>query len=264
MKKISLIIMSFMCLFLTGCGSKNLDLNMVSEKLDTLTTNEFDLLTAVENIEMNENYFGEELINIYDFDLEELGINSELIENMSFKVDSNNVPAYIIVKPVDGKTEELKTQIDTYLNQFEELNKLETEYAKHLIYIFSDKNEEILKEIKNSKARIFGMLMDVTKDDVEVLTGINPEDLDEFLIKNSVMTQASGYYIVKPKEGKKDTVKEAMDNYMTTIEENWKTYLPDQYELVKNRLEEEYGEYLIYVISNDNELVYNTIKDCEA
>ena len=263
MKKFSLLIMSLMCLVLTGCGSKSLDLNKVSENLDSLTSGEFDLLTAVENIEMNPEYFNEELTVVYDFDLEELEIDSELVEDMAFRVDSNNNPAYIIVKPVDGKKDELKSQINSYLNQFEDLNKLETEYAGHLIYSFSDKNDEILKTIKNSKARIFGMLMEVTKDDVEVLTGVNPEDLEEFLIKNSVMTQASSYYILKPKSGKKEAVKEVMNNYMTTVEENWKTYLPDQYELVKNRLEEEYGEYLIYIIASDNELVYNTIKECE-
>ena len=37
---------------------------------------------------------------------------------------------------------------------------------------------------------------------------------------------------------------------MTNLEEQWSTYLPDQYELVKNRLEEKYGDYLIYIISN--------------
>lgn len=263
MKRISLIIMSFVCLFLTGCGSKNLNLNEVSEKLDSLTTNEFDLLSAVENIEMNPEYFDEELVNVYDFDLEKMGINAELIENMAFRLDSNNNPAYIILKPMEGKKEELKKEINTYLNQFADLNKLETEYAKHLIYIFSDKNDEILKTIKNSKTRVFGMIMEVTKADIEVLTGIKPTDLDEFLIKNSVMTQASSYYILKPAEGKKENVKETMNKYMDTLEENWKTYLPDQYELVKNRLEEEYGDYLIYIISSDNELVYKTIKDCK-
>jgi len=263
MKKISIIVMTIMCVFLTGCGNKNLDLNMVSEKLDGLTNGEFDLLTAVENIEMNTEYFDTELINVYDFDLEELGINYELIENMAFKLDSTEKPAYIILKPMEGKKDELKKQIDAYLSKFTDLNKLETEYASYLIYIFSDKSNQILKTIKNSKSRVFGMLMEVNEADVEVLTGINPENLDEFLIKNSVMTQASSYYILKPKEGKKEVVKEDMDKYMDNLEENWKTYLPDQYELVKNRLEEEYGDYLIYIISSDNELVYKSIKECK-
>ena len=96
--------------------------------------------------------------------------------------------------------------------------------------------------------------------DLEALTGVNPDDLDEFLVKNSVMTQSSSYYILKPKAGKEDKVEEAMEDYMDRLEDQWETYLPDQYELVENRLEEEYGKYLIYIISSDNELVFKTIK----
>lgn len=259
MKKMKLLVVMFFCLVLTGCGSPVLDLSKVSENLNKLTTNSFDLLTAVENIEMDSSFFGE-LINVYDYDLEDMGINKELVENMAFRVDTNNQPAYIIMKPVEGKKKELKKQISAYLDKFSKLDKLESEYEGYLIYLFSAKNKEVLKTIKKSKEKVFGMLMNVENSDLEALTGVNPDDLDEFLVKNSVMTQASSYYILKPKAGKEDKVEDAMDNYMDNLEEQWKTYLPDQYELVENRLEEEYGDYLIYIISNNNELVYKTIK----
>lgn len=259
-KKFNLIVASVLCLFLTGCGNVDLDLDKVSENLSNLTNNSFDLLTAVENIEMDNAYFSD-LVNVYDFDLQELGINKEIIENMAFRVDSNNNPAYIIVKPVEGKKEELKAEINSYLNKFTNLNKLESEYEGYLIYLFSDKNSELLEVIKNSKSRIFGFLMNVESTDLEALTGVNPEDLDEFLVKNSVMTQSSSYYILKPSEGKKDKVQETMNNYMNNLEKQWETYLPDQYELVENRLEEEYGGYLIYIISSDNESVLKSIKN---
>lgn len=259
MKKINLIVVTLLCFFLVGCGSVELDLNKVSENLNTLTTGNFDLLTAVENVEMNSDYFGD-LVNVYDFDLEAMGINKEIVENMAFRLDSNNNPAYIIIKAINGKKEELKNQIDEYLNKFTDLNKLESEYEGYLIYLFSDKNEEILKTIKNSKEKVFGMLMNVESSDLETLTGINPEDLDEFLVKNSVITKANSYYILKPKAGREAKVEEAMNTYMNKLESQWATYLPDQYELVKNRLEKEYGNYLIYIISNNNKLVFETIK----
>ena len=260
MKKLNLIVVGFLCLFFAGCGNVDLDLNKVSENLNNLTTNSFDLLAAVENIEMNTTYFND-LVNVYDFDLEEMGINKELIENMAFRLNSEAQPAYIIVKPTVGKKEELKKEIDAYLSTFANLNKLESEYEGYLIYLFSDKNEEVLNTIKKSKAKVFGMLMNVESTDLEALTGVNPDDVDEFLVKNSVMTQASSYYILKPKAGKEDKVEEIMDDYMDKLEDQWETYLPDQYELVENRLEEEYGGYLIYIISTDNELVFKTIKD---
>lgn len=259
MKKINLIIVMILAFVLTGCGIVDLNLKKVSENLGDLTTNDFDLLAAVENIEMNNAYF-DELINVYDFDLEDMGINKDNIENMAFRVDTNNNPAYIIIKPAEGKKENVKKEINKYLDKFTDLNKLEAEYEGHLIYLFSTNNKDLLKTIKNSKRKVFGMLMNVESSDIEALTGVNPDDLDEFLVKNSVMTQASSYYILKPKAGKEDKVEDAMDDYMDNLEEQWKTYLPDQYELVENRLEEEYGDYLIYIISSDNELVYKTIK----
>ena len=259
MKKIKLFLGVFLCLFLTGCGNVELDLDKVSENLTNLTNNGFDIMAAVENIEIDNAYF-DELINVYDFDLEDMGINKNNIENMAFRVDTNNKPAYIIIKPVDGKKENIKKEINEYLKSFADLNKLESEYEGYLIYLFSNNNKELLKTIKKSRSKIFGMLMNVESSDLEALTGVDPEDLDEFLVKNSVMTQASSYYILKPKAGMEDKVEDAMDNYMDNLEEQWRTYLPDQYELVENRLEEEYGDYLIYIISNNNELVYKTIK----
>lgn len=262
MKKINLIIVMLLSLLSTGCGNVNLDLDKVSKKLDELNTNSFDLLAAVENIEMDETYF-ENLVSAYDYDLEEMGINKDIVENMAFRLDSENKPAYIIIKPVDGKNKELEKQIENYLEKFDDLKELKSEYEGYLIYIFSKDAEEIIEIIKNSKSKVFGMLIDVGKEDLETLTGVKSNDVEEFLVKNSVMTQASSYYILKPAKGKKEKVKETMDNYMETLEEQWKTYLPEQYELVKNRLEEEYGDYLIYVISSNNELVFNAIKDCK-
>jgi len=260
MKKIfNLILITFMCFLLTGCGNVNLDLEKISTEIDTLKTDEFDILTASEEVASTEVF--NDLIELYEYDLEELNIDSTNIEKMSFKVDLNNLPAYMIIKPVSGKENEVKEDINNYLNSFDNLNeKLETEYKGHLIYIFSEDNEKVLNAIKRAKKQIFGMLMEVDEESLEPLTGINPNDLDEYLIKNSVLTQSNSYYILKPKAGKEDSVKKAMDEYMEKLEQQWETYLPDQYELVKNRLEEEYGGYLIYIISTNNDIVLDSIK----
>ena len=46
---------------------------------------------------------------------------------------------------------------------------------------------------------------------------------------------------------------------MKKLETQWETYLPDQYELVKNRKEVKIGDYLVYIVSNNNDLVFDTI-----
>jgi len=77
-----------------------------------------------------------------------------------------------------------------------------------------------------------------------------------------MIINSNTYIVVKPAEGKKESVKKTIDNYMTNLENQWATYLPEQYELIKNRMEKEYGDYLIYIATTDNEKVYNAIINC--
>lgn len=262
-KVISLISIMFLCLFVSGCGSVNLDLEKVSKTVDNLLKEEFDMLMVAEKIEGEDSYF-KNLYDVYDYDLKNLNINKENIEKMTFRVDSDSKPAYIIIKPKEGKKDTVKKEVDKYISSFDNLDsKTESEYEGFLIYVFSSKGEEILTKIKEAKSPVFGMLANVDNEYLESLINISPDLLDEFIVKNSIMTQSSGYYILKPKSGKKEEVKKLMDKYMKSLETQWQTYLPDQYELVKNRLEEEYGNYLIYIISSDNDLVLKTIKDCK-
>ena len=103
--------------------------------------------------------------------------------------------------------------------------------------------------------------MEVTKENVKDTLNIDPASLDEFLMETPMMiVQSNTYIIVRPASGKEQEVKDAINAYMKRLEEQWKTYLPDQYELVKNRKEEKLGDYLIYIVSSDNEKVFNTIK----
>ena len=69
------------------------------------------------------------------------------------------------------------------------------------------------------------------------------------------------YMIVKPAEGKEEVIKTALDEHMTRLETTYEFYIPGQFELVKNRKVEKIGEYLIYIVSTDNDLVFNTIKN---
>ena len=48
---------------------------------------------------------------------------------------------------------------------------------------------------------------------------------------------------------------------MTASENQWEHYIPEQYELVKNRKVEKIGDYLVYIVSTDNNLVFNTIQN---
>ncbi|MGE5455652.1 MAG: DUF4358 domain-containing protein [Ignavibacteriales bacterium] len=92
--------------------------------------------------------------------------------------------------------------------------------------------------------------------------GFDSSNIDESLISMSkVADSASMYAIFLPKKGEKDKAMEAIDKFLMKYDQSWMMgYAPDQEVLVQNRMEEEYGNYLIYIISNDNDKVLETIK----
>ena len=103
--------------------------------------------------------------------------------------------------------------------------------------------------------------MDITIDVLSSVYGINTQNVENVIGKMPMMNvQASMYLLIQAKDGTAETVKSELDQYATKYEEQWSTYLPEQYELVKNRLEKEYGDYLIYIVSSNNDLVFETIK----
>ena len=72
------------------------------------------------------------------------------------------------------------------------------------------------------------------------------------------------YFIIKPKEGKTSVVKSDMEEFLEKIDNTWgigteNIYFPEAAQLVEDKMVKEENNYLIYIISQDNKLVYNTI-----
>lgn len=87
----------------------------------------------------------------------------------------------------------------------------------------TDNSSDILNSIKDSKENIFGALMEVNDETLESQFNINKSDVKEYLIKVPMMiTSSNSYIIIKPEDGKKDEIKEKMDEYMTKLEKQWK------------------------------------------
>lgn len=277
MKKRALFLATLCTFFLlfSGCGKKvTLDLEKVSTNLETITTDTFYLQGAALVIEEKE--FFSDLEDIYDYDFEKIfDLDKDLIQEYSVRMNKKTKEMYLLLLPIEGKKEDVKDTMDDYFKSLEKKEKddtldmikdrLEEEIDDYLIYIVSkDTNENIFNSIKDLRVPLFGGLMQIDDEFLRTQFDINPTDLDSYLIAiPNMMTQTSGYYILKPASGKEKDVKEKMTTYMTNLEEQWKTYLPDQYELVKNRKEITYGDYLIYIISSDNDKVFEEIKKAE-
>lgn len=265
------LLMASLCLsFVTGCGNENVDLDLekIKEEIINLKSDSVSIASVFDNI--YQEFDGFEMI--YDFDFEELfKLNKENIESYSVGVNKETKDMYFVIKPLDGKKEEIKNELKSYFDGLlatetdENIkNKItsrkETENNGLLIYVVTNDNDKIYDIIVNSKDPLFGMLMEVNDEMLEQSFSVNPEDVEEYLIAlPMMMVQSNMYIIVKPEEGKEKVVKEAIDTYMENGEKEGANYLPDQKELFENRLEKEYGGYLIYIVSNDNQKVYNTI-----
>ncbi len=269
----------FLALF-SGCGVYDkIDLEKASKEIATLKTRVLDLTKIKEVIEKDSPNFG----TLEDIEFDHLSINSEYILKESEylfrqeKTEVNSIPltSYIIVKPAEDKKELLEDQIELYykglLEQYSEKeeaneetkehlkNVMKKEFEGYLIYILSNDNENVWKKIEENA---HSLLFENTKEAKMEDFGIRSNDAKEF--KAVVSNQSSDvnfYLIVRPKNGKADNIKKAMDQYMKDLDKKWSTYLPDEYERLKNHMDTEVGSYLIYIVSKDNPLVLKTIKD---
>ena len=82
--------------------------------------------------------------------------------------------------------------------------------------------------------------------------GINAENLESFLVMLPMMNvHATEIMVYQAKEGMLETVTEEVNAYLENYEQMWSTYLPDQYELVQNRVQKTVGNTLIVIIAED-------------
>ena len=94
--------------------------------------------------------------------------------------------------------------------------------------------------------------MDVTVETLGTVLQISADEVEEVIGKMPMMNvQASMYLVIKAKDGAVDSVKTKVENYGTAYEEQWATYLPQQYELVKQRKIGVKGNYVYLIISEN-------------
>lgn len=103
--------------------------------------------------------------------------------------------------------------------------------------------------------------MDVTMDLVDTYFGINRENVVNAVGKiPSMNVHSSMYIIIEAKDGKAEDVKAELNTYAENYEQMWSTYLPDQYELVKNRRLGSTGNYVYLIIAENAEELEGLIK----
>ena len=273
MKKIIISLSSI--IFILGCSLNKpiVNLNNIEEKIDHIQLDELDLNEIVHSIEKEDFY--DKMEYKKDEELKLIGLDVNEINDYIYRkstTDSDKYGFYIILKVNDTYKEKAKEIMNNYFTNLinEELdsdklylllNKIEFEYNDYLIYIVGNKNNTILDKIIENKKKVFTNLIKINEVKLKDLNIGNGENLEKYLMKiSSNINNSDLYFIVKPKKGKKLEVEESINKYFNKLEEKFKN---NETELnkIKNKTITNTNDYLIYIISSDNEKVLKTIKN---
>lgn len=96
------------------------------------------------------------------------------------------------------------------------------------------------------------------------LEGIYNQDItlmEEYIIKSSENQDGNFYALIKVKSENKEKVKNNMDEMFSILENQSSLYSPEAVNLIKNKLATSVGDYLIYIVSENNEEMYNVVKE---
>ncbi|MGG7143246.1 DUF4358 domain-containing protein [Clostridium nigeriense] len=105
------------------------------------------------------------------------------------------------------------------------------------------------------------MPMELDDSTISDLTNINLEDVEEYAItKAMIMNSADVTAIVKAKDGKVESVKNALQEMLDTEKNN--AYLPDQKEKTENAVLTEKGNYVILLINEDVKSAEEAVNEC--
>ena len=124
--------------------------------------------------------------------------------------------------------------------------------------------------IKNAQGDEDGFPVMTQKDDVPELMftflGFGPEDAEAFAMSVSLVNiKAYGIVLVKPAEGKEETVKAGLQTFIDNQRQSFENYLPDQYAIAESaRLETLKDGSLLMVMSPDGDAVYESISTALA
>ncbi len=93
--------------------------------------------------------------------------------------------------------------------------------------------------------------------------GLDADAMEQYAISVSFMnTQAYGVMIIKPKEGKSEEIKTALQDYIQRQTDSFEFYLEDQYTIAKNaKLETMPSGELVVVMCEDAPAVLDSIQN---
>ncbi len=241
-----------------------MDLSAISEKIDQVKTISFNI-DDTNNIITSSNAFAG-LKDYYEYDFKNVfDLDSKYVENYVIKYNKSKGYAFIAIKATEGNQENIKNTFDKFFKENKISNYEYLEYGNYQFYIKSkdeDSDKIVLSKIRQSQIRVFNILQELKRDEIEKVTGISSTYYSESLVKVAMLrSDTCQYLIFKPSNAMSKTkIINTMNDYYAGLESKWQNTNKENYELVRTRHFEEYNGYLIFIVSHDNDLVMNLIK----
>lgn len=117
---------------------------------------------------------------------------------------------------------------------------------------------------KEDKVKPFSNQENINDLDLINGYGIDVELLEEYIIYiSSSVEDPSMYMVLKPIKEKTSIVKYQVDDMFDKYLNAYKGYYPEAATVIEDKMEKEYNDYLIYIVSLDNQKVYNEIISCK-
>ena len=121
--------------------------------------------------------------------------------------------------------------------------------------------DELDKKIEQTNEFEFLKMNAITDDEASAKFLIDKSKIKNIIGREPIVHTKSGMYVVIQTDlDNIQDVKLALESYGSEYEEQWKTYLPDQYELVKNREIGVKGNYVYMIVSESPEKILELIK----
>lgn len=121
--------------------------------------------------------------------------------------------------------------------------------------------DELDKKIEQSNEFEFSKMNPITDDEASAKFLIDKSKIKNIIGREPIVHTKSGMYVIIETDSDNiQDVKLALESYGSEYEEQWKTYLPEQYELVKNREIGVKGNYVYMIVSENPEKILELIK----
>lgn len=121
--------------------------------------------------------------------------------------------------------------------------------------------DELDKKIEQTNEFEFLKMNAITDDEASAKFLIDKSKIKNIIGREPIVHTKSGMYVIIETDlDNIQDVKLALESYGSEYEEQWKTYLPDQYELVKNREIGVKGDYVYMIVSESPEKILELIK----